>query len=287
MELPLDQLVRFDKKELHLLLLINSEYSLELAQIGKHTQWKLNENGLESGVIERFLVGRPLIDANQVPRFHFQNDKIHTTRLSELIRQETNEPSNFDVNLWLNFFNPDVCNLLSIAETTRDFLLITGGPAGYSLFTRMKDLRLNPKVAVRALKQMKLQHLDDLIDCLQLMRSRRMVVNKQDPFNVPQEYRVPIDEQLLSEALPRLLKSFHPDVVLAKLHRFIVHRLSASGSQTGGDPPAGVLSDYIGAQLEADDDKVAADFARAIHEQLLIKHAVNLFVQLVTKYQQH
>jgi hypothetical protein len=53
MELPQDQLVRFDKKELHLLLLANSEYSLQVAEIGKHTQWKLNENGLESGVVER------------------------------------------------------------------------------------------------------------------------------------------------------------------------------------------------------------------------------------------
>ncbi|CAG0904005.1 unnamed protein product [Cyprideis torosa] len=235
-----------------------------------------------------FLVGRPLIDVNQVPRFHFQNDKIHTTRLSELIRQDCLLGSlKLQLDTELKKL-PDVCNLLSIAETTRDFLLITGGPAGDSLFTRMKDLRLNPKVAVRALKQMKLQHLDDLIDCLQLMRSRRMVVNKQDPFNLmPEEYRVPIDEKLLSEALPQLLKSFPLDVVLSKLHRFIVHRLSVNGSQTGGDPPAGVLSDYIGAHLEADDDKIAADFAQAIHEQLLIMHAVDLFVQLVTKYQQH
>ncbi|CAG0886586.1 unnamed protein product [Cyprideis torosa] len=288
MELPLDQLVRFDKKELHLLLLVNSEYSLEVAHIGKHTQWKLNENGLESAVIERFLVGRPLIDANQVPRFHFQNDKIQTTRLSELIPQDCLLGSlRLQLDTELKKL-PDVCDLLSIAETTRDFLLITGGPEGDSLFKRMKDLRLKPKVAVRALKQMKLQHLDDLIDCLQLMRSRRMVLNKQDPFNLmPEEYRVPIDDKLLSEALPQLLKSFHPDVVLAKLHGFIVHRLSASGSQTGWDPPAGVLSDYIGAQLEANDDKIAPDFARAIHKQLMIMHAVDLFVQLVTKYQQH
>ena len=38
----------------------------------------------------------------------------------------------------------DVCNILKLVETTRDFLRVTGGERSESLLKRMKKLRLAP-----------------------------------------------------------------------------------------------------------------------------------------------
>ena len=49
----------------------------------------------------------------------------------------------------------------------------------------MKKLRLVPNFGIpRLLRQLHLCHVDSLLASLSLMRSKRMIHHKQDPFNV-------------------------------------------------------------------------------------------------------
>ena len=98
----------------------------------------------------RFFSGRPLIDDKLAPRFFYQDDNLRGDKISlaEVIEQEP-LPSGLSAQLDLELRHVvDVCNILKLAETTRDFLGVTGGDRHESLFKRMKKLRLAPTADV-------------------------------------------------------------------------------------------------------------------------------------------
>ena len=98
----------------------------------------------------RFFSGRPLIDDKLAPRFFYQDDNLRGDKISlaEVIEQEP-LPSGLSAQLDLELRHVvDVCNILKLAETTRDFLRVTGGDRHESLFKRMKKLRLAPTADV-------------------------------------------------------------------------------------------------------------------------------------------
>ena len=98
----------------------------------------------------RFFSGRPLIDDKLAPKFFYQGDNLRGDKISlgEVIEQDP-LPSNLSTQLELELRHVvDVCNVLKAAETTRDFLRVTGGERNESLHKRMKKLRLAPTADV-------------------------------------------------------------------------------------------------------------------------------------------
>ena len=118
----------------------------------------------------RFFSGRPLIDDKLAPRFFYQDDNLRGDKISlaEVIEQEP-LPSGLSAQLDLELRHVvDVCNILKLAETTRDFLRVTGGDRHESLFKRMKKLRLAPTADVT-------QHLNQCGLWKGLLRGRRQL----------------------------------------------------------------------------------------------------------------
>ena len=108
----------------------------------------------------RFFSGRPLIDDKLAPKFFYQDDNLRGDKISlaEVIDQEPLAGSlSTQLDLELRHV-VDVCNILKLAETTRDFLRVTGGERNESLLKRMKKLRLAPTADVT-------QHLNQVRLC--------------------------------------------------------------------------------------------------------------------------
>ena len=222
-----------------------------------------------------------MIDQNRVPKFVFQNDEVKRANLNEVIQQEQISGSirhQLDTELKRT---DDVCDLLTQLNTTRDFLLVTGGEVNESLYEKMRKLRQKPNQKV--LKQLQLKHVDDLIENLQLLRSRRMILHKQDPFNlVAADFKTEMDQKLLDRVLNKIARRLHPDSFGLRLHRFIMHRLTRGPEER--DPPDGKLRDYLYAFMDAQDDKNADEYLEALDfENLLNCHAIALFEQLIFK----
>ena len=113
----------------------------------------------------RFFSGRPLIDDKLAPKFFYQDDNLRgdTISLAEVIEQEP-LASSLSAHLDLELRHVvDVCHILKSAETTRDFLRVTGGERNESLLKRMKKLRLAPSADDVT------QHLNQVRQCLVLL----------------------------------------------------------------------------------------------------------------------
>ena len=228
-----------------------------------------------------------------MPRFRFQNESNlfgdQTLRLGDKIAQ-VHLPGNYRQQLESDLKTlVDVCDLLSLAETARDFLLVTGGNAGDGLLARMKQLRLGlgPKdnrggTIPRTLKALELQHLDALIAHLSLVRAKRMVLNKQNPFNLVKGQLQESLPKELNRCLDDLTRKIRTDVLLAKLHGFISEFLRPKGLAT--EDPEKELGSWMYAYLEEkEENEEAANFMATFDKELKNKHAVDIFKKLVHK----
>ena len=84
------------------------------------------------------------------PKFFYQGDNLRGDKISlgEVIEQDP-LPSSLSTQLELELRHVvDVCNVLKAAETTRDFLRVTGGERSEGLLKRMRKLRLAPTADV-------------------------------------------------------------------------------------------------------------------------------------------
>lgn len=147
----------------------------------------------------------------------YQNDDLRNVRLADVIEQvDLYSSVKMQIETELKEL-VDVCDLLSMVETARDFLLVTGGKPDDSLGQRMKMLRLSHGNKNRCLKQVALKHVDCLIEFLQLNRAKRLVLNKQDAFNAKEQYRQKFDNNHGNKIVNALVKKVKPDKFVAKL----------------------------------------------------------------------
>ncbi len=232
-----------------------------------------------------------MIDADQAPKFVFQNDGLGRAKadLSTMIEQERLPNSiRTQVDGELRQL-VDVCNLLKRAETTRDFLLVTGGPADETLLRRMEALRLSltaedgggPHVN-KILKNVHLSQLDEFIEALSLLRAKKMIGNGLKPYsNVAADMSAELPAELCApEATRRLLALNANDAVLFALHGFVSEMLSPGGQ--AHDAPDGPLRDFLYAFLgEKDKDELANDIVVHMEAELKNQHAVALMMHLV------
>ena len=110
-------------------------------------------------------------------------------------------------------------------ETARSILLVSEHEEQTaSLLAKIKQLRLDPAYGQRAMAGLQLCHLEGLLGFLTLLRARWMLKNKQDPFNViDTDYQNNLDDPE-GIVLESLKNQGRVDVVLYKVHRFIMSR---------------------------------------------------------------
>jgi hypothetical protein len=248
--------------------------------------------------VRRFFSGRPLINGNLAPKFAFLNDDLRgdKVRLGEVIPQE-DLPNSIRTQIDTELRQvSDVCNLLRLAEITRDFLLVTGGPDSEVLHIRMKKLRLvsgggrngdgsNQLHVTKILKQVRLGQLDGFISALSLLRAKRMMSIGQRPYtHVAAQFLEPLPRELASPTTTRRLLSVNQnaDVILSKLHGFILEMLCEGGAVE--DQPGGVLRDFIFSYLSGrNEDELAAKIREEMPEGVKNEHAIALLQHLVRK----
>lgn len=232
----------------------------------------------------RFLTGKPLIDASQIPKFRFQNDEV---RAGAALLQDSIPQVHLSAGLRYQMDCElkqlvDVCELLSLAETARDFLLVTGGSPDDSLLHRMKRLRLAPTAGQRTLRQMQLKHADGLIGHLSLLRARRMILHKQNPFNlVKSELHEDVPDDVFADAVAKL-RHLKTDVLLLRLHGFISEYLKPGGLAEAEGKLRDWMYGYLDNLADGDEQETEA-FCRQVDERILNKHAIDLFTRLVVK----
>ncbi len=138
--------------------------------------------------------------------------------------------------------------------------------------------------------QLTLCHLDDLIRWLRLSRAVHLVRNRHDAFELlPPGTRLPLPPSA-GDVAALLLRAARPGEALAALHGFIDRHVAAAAEAKAeegeeAETMAGRrLVDYLVYHLQEEgQDELAARLAETMPGDLLVGHAVELFVALVKK----
>ncbi len=118
-----------------------------------------------------------------------------------------------------------------------------------------------------------------------------MILNGQRPYSqVEEEFYAEAPAAATSAAAtqPLLALNTRNDVVLAKLHGFIVEMLRPDGG-LAADQPEGGLRDFLYAYLEMrgeEEDEVSGLVCNNVREELRNKHAIALMSHLVRRAHQ-
>ena len=213
--------------------------------------------------------------------FLYQNDDIRETQLNNVIPQTrllVSTKTQFKTELKQLV---DICDLLALLETTKDFLLVTETTVEDNLLEKMQQFHLKPTQCTKILRQIKLSELDDLIDLLHLMRAQQMINFKQDPFGaLREEYRETLEDEVGAQAVTRLMRILPPEEAISKLLQFIRIRLAKHTDQANGQ-----LGAFMYGFLEEKDDPAAEEVYEALGEEVLNSHAASLFALLVKNIQ--
>ena len=179
-------------------------------------------------VSNRYLSGKPLIDFKSIPSFEYRLDNLGVggfEQLKQKIPQAGTLPSEA-LELQLEGELPevrDVARLIEIIQTTANVVSLVAAEnvdAGKSL----PELILGFKIVTsqdqlpRALRQLKLEHLEPLSRKLKFVRVRRMFRNGQMPFTrADAAFQEPLGPELM-HFVQELLKHIRPGWIRTFLH---------------------------------------------------------------------
>ena len=179
-------------------------------------------------VSNRYLSGKPLIDFKSIPSFEYRLDNLGVggfEQLKQKIPQATTLPSEA-LELQLEGELPevrDVARLIEIIQTTANVVSLVAAEnvdAGKSL----PEIILGFKIITsqdqlpRALRQLKLEHLEPLSRKLKIVRVRRMFRNGQMPFSrADAAFQEPLGPELM-HFVQKLLKHIRPGWIWTFLH---------------------------------------------------------------------
>jgi len=235
---------------------------------------------MERKVVERFVLSNPRLEG-EVRKIQYLEDRTgrEEDQLDTKIAQSELD-NNLQAQLEMELSKlPDLCKLLENVCTARDFLLEVGGQPDKPLSGFMDSLHLYIGDDVSAknspLRHTRLCHVDALIKFLGLVRAKIMIRNDQNPFeqDIPLEYRVPLPNHSI---IPDLLKSVSPQWLLSTLFSFIRSKLRSkpTGEQVG--QPDWPLSITLAATVIEGEE----EFCDEISDEILCKHAVELFINI-------
>ena len=218
----------------------------------------------------------------------YQDDKVEVSNLEDAIEQTSLSKAVMNQLEHELKKNVDVCDLLQMAKITREFLLKTGGEKTASLYDQMKKFRLDPPKGLKTLKQIQLCHVDSLIEALKLSRAKRMILHKQDPFNlVRQRYRAKLPKDVKEKVVKNLITKMKTDLFLAQLFELIDSMLNRVEDCNEGNDPFPVdnnFADYFYYYGDVSDLFDEDKFNEAIGEDVKNKHIIDLFTQTVLQH---
>merc|ERR1719431_2517599 len=166
------------------LLLAHTRHSLEAGGTLRETY---DLEAMERTVRDRYVRGKPKLLETALPRILFLEDRsgFQHKLLSEKMEQEQlSNSAQHQIETEVRLL-PDLCRLLDIVQTARDFLLETGGTPSKDLAAFLGKLRLRQGSGQHSggpLRGLTLAHLDHLIDFLWCIRAKRMIKNRQNVF---------------------------------------------------------------------------------------------------------
>ena len=160
----------------------------------------------------------------KIPYFEFQ-DEIPKPILSNKIHQ-IDLPKNLQHQLETELKDLiDVCDLRALIAQTINYLSIIGGDPQEELLKVMKKLHLKPRFDVKTFQYITLCHVNSVLIFLGYIRAKRMILNKQNPFNeLPEKYQKQIENKNTKNVDDKILVLLHkvpPDAVALNLFGFI------------------------------------------------------------------
>lgn len=166
----------------------------------------------------RFISGKPLIDANSVPRFEFSDGSAvrgFEDLRAKIPQFETIPSTAVGVQLESELADiRDISTLIDILQTTANTVSIVGGDSRDSLSKKILLLKTAATVGKgktvknwlpKSLDHFQLGHIEPLMVKLRFVRAKRMVINNHLPFHksdktffkeVPEKLLPSIDDML-------------------------------------------------------------------------------------------
>jgi hypothetical protein len=229
-EVTKSQLIAYDvERDLMPLVYAHCDYSLA---VGEGTKIAYNLPALERQIVDRFLVGRPLIDM-QVYRLAYRKD-VHTVALFERTRQRVPQES-LSAPVQRQIVSElihltDLYSVLSVLDIVIGFLSSSGGSSEDFLDQYVHSTLSMPSesslVSSKIQQYCQLKHVIALWRLLIVEKGRRLTLAGQEPFDfVDVKYRQEIPCDLRSK-LRKALRKLNIDIFLVELAEVITLELS-------------------------------------------------------------
>ncbi|XP_072028276.1 E3 ubiquitin-protein ligase rnf213-alpha-like [Amphiura filiformis] len=273
------------------MILSHCDYAMEAGSNG--TRLTYNLLGLQRQIKERFVQGRPKL-VQKIEHLVFRQDSRDATVFQALrtkIPQESLSPAiKHQILSDLRSF-PDLCDCLAALDIAIGFLVNTEVEASMRIreyLHRMLKLPLDRglKHSPKAQQYCRLNHILSLWQALAVERARRLLDNRQDPFEgVKQDYRDPINPEQQHE-LGQSLRHINVEHLVAELYEYIMLDLKKTSNQEqdrSGWPISAVLSAYI----DGKDGQPVHEMEEQLSADLVLRHAVDVWRHAVDYMQQH
>ncbi|MBN3307566.1 RN213 ligase, partial [Amia calva] len=187
------------ERELLPLVLAHCHYTLKK---GQETVTSYDMQGIQSQLARRFLMGKPLIQANTSKYLnrHQQDFSLILAEVRDKIPQEPLKGSvSSSVKTMLRSYT-DVCDTVLVIETGLRFLSKTGGEPRGLLLPYLRDiLKMGKQVSssvAKALNECRLEHSTAAWQLLTSWKSELMLQKGKNPFErLPEQYQQTLSEQ--------------------------------------------------------------------------------------------
>ncbi|XP_039566699.1 E3 ubiquitin-protein ligase RNF213-like [Passer montanus] len=265
------------ERDLIPLILSNCQYSMEK---GGETLQDFDLERIQQQVISKFLQGKPLIMLTGIPTLVYRHDRNYEQLFSDVknnLEQSALPSSVMNIITGELQSYSDVCDALSLTDTTLRFLAITGENADMLLTEYLEQVlkmggdQTNPQV-LQALRRCQLRHSIALWQLLCSHKSEQLLRLGRDPFaDVSSDYK--------EELTPELVKLLHIFLVhsrletfLQELHEMIVLKLR-SVQAVEEFKPTWSLKESLVPYLDAKDSELAVELEDTFPDEILLSHA--------------
>ena len=274
------QLIAFDSgRHLLPLVLAHCNYTLE---IGEGTNVHYNWASLEKQLEQRFIVGRPFVDAEEI-RVVFSEDVQNMSDMSslrQLIPQKDLASAVQRQIIGELLSLPDVCKVIAALEIAIGFLAVSGGSGDMLLSEYMENvLKMQPMdhlISPKLLQTCRLYHLIALWRLASVERARRLTASGQDAFeHIKDAFKEDLSRGLRN-GLTVALRSLSRDVFVAELLEYMSIKLS----KEHGEDQLGWEDLPISEALDMyqSEKGVVIDGLDALPDQLELRHAASAWM---------
>ncbi|NXA43474.1 RN213 ligase, partial [Eudromia elegans] len=265
------------ERDLIPLILSNCQYSMEK---GGETLQDFDLGRIQQQIISKFLQGKPLVALTGLPTLVYRYDrnyeqlfkdvksKLHQSSLpSSVINMISGELPSYS----------DVCDALSITETTLGFLAMAGGNPEMLLTDYVTEIlqmgdQTNPQI-LQTLSRCHLKHSIALWQLLSTRKSEQLLRLKRDPFeDINTAYKAELSPETAKQLTTFLVHS-RLETFLQELHEMITLKLRHVQAMEDFKPTWS-LKESLLPFLELKELELAAELEDAFPEEILLSHAV-------------